>query len=75
MEDSHSLFTLDSQGSKIDGSRDLEGQSADTESQESMKSYTFLTKRCRGTHWQEGVMSTMAKHQLEFSIGAGLKNR
>ncbi|XP_055473032.1 ankyrin repeat and MYND domain-containing protein 1 isoform X1 [Psammomys obesus] len=48
MEDAHSLFTLESQGSKTYSSRGLEGQSgqsADTESQESVKSYTFLTKR------------------------------
>lgn len=46
MEDFHSLVTLDSSGS-----RSLEGrssQSPETESQESEKSYTFFTRRCRG---------------------------
>lgn len=51
MDDVRSIATLDSQGSKTFSSRGLEGrngQSPDTESQESVKSYTFFTRRCRG---------------------------
>lgn len=51
MEDVRSIATLDSQGSKTFSSRSLEGwsgQSPDTESQESVKNYTFFTRRCRG---------------------------
>ncbi|KAL1770789.1 ankyrin repeat and MYND domain-containing protein 1 [Sigmodon hispidus] len=48
MEDGHSVVTLDSQGSKTLSSRGLEGrsgQSPEIESQESVKSYTFFTRR------------------------------
>lgn len=51
MDDVHSIATLDSQVSKTFSSRGLEGRSGqfpDTESQESVKSYTFFTRRCRG---------------------------
>lgn len=62
MEEVHSVVTPNSQGSKTFSSRGLEGQSGrsvDTESQDSVKSYTFFSRRCRGTRWQEGVISTM----------------
>lgn len=51
MDDVRSIATLDSQVSKTFSSRVLEGrsgQSPDIESQESVKSYTFFTRRCRG---------------------------
>lgn len=60
MEEIRSVVTTDSQGSKTLSSRGLEGQngrSLDTESQDSVKSYTFF-RRCRGTCGQEGVIST-----------------
>ncbi|XP_038196613.1 ankyrin repeat and MYND domain-containing protein 1 [Arvicola amphibius] len=48
MDDVRSIATLDSQGSKTFSFRGLEGrsgQSPDTESQETVKSYTFFTRR------------------------------
>ncbi|XP_028611172.1 ankyrin repeat and MYND domain-containing protein 1 [Grammomys surdaster] len=48
MEEVHSVVTPDSQGSKTVSSRGLEGQSGrslDTESQDSVKSYTFFSRR------------------------------
>lgn len=51
MDDVRSVVTLDSQGSKTISSRGLEGrsgQSPDTESQDSVRSYTFFSRRCRG---------------------------
>lgn len=74
MEDVRSVVTPDSQGSKTFSPRGLEGQSGpslDTESQDSVKSYTFF-RRCRGTRGQEGVIQYPGtKHQ--FNIGAVLK--
>lgn len=68
MEEVPSVVTPDSQGEF--SSRGLEGQSGrslDTESQDSVKSYTFFSRRCRGTRWQEGVISTTGS-----SITAGI---
>ncbi|XP_028746466.1 ankyrin repeat and MYND domain-containing protein 1 isoform X1 [Peromyscus leucopus] len=48
MDDVRSVVTLDSQGSKTISSRGLEGrsgQSPDTESQDSVRSYTFFSRR------------------------------
>ncbi|XP_040608940.1 ankyrin repeat and MYND domain-containing protein 1 isoform X3 [Mesocricetus auratus] len=56
MEDSRSVVTLDSRGSKTYNPRGLEGrssQSPDTESQESVKSYTFFNRRDPSVHPRE----------------------